>query len=102
MRGWRVMCGMITGWMCPRRSLGICWPFWVSSRRLRRLFVSLTMWLGHENAYVRTSAAAAIADAVEHHPQTGHGTIDALQALYREKVCRFVLRWSCAECVACH
>ncbi|KAF8434348.1 armadillo-type protein [Boletus edulis BED1] len=42
-------------------------------------------FLGHENAYVRASAAAAIADAVEHHPQTGHKTIDALRALYRDK-----------------
>ncbi|KAH0828924.1 armadillo-type protein [Lanmaoa asiatica] len=41
--------------------------------------------LGHENACVRTSSASAIADAVEHHPQAGHETIDALQALYREK-----------------
>lgn len=42
--------------------------------------------LGHDNAYVRTSSAAAIADAVELHPQTGDKTIGALQALYREKV----------------
>ncbi|KAF8131842.1 armadillo-type protein [Boletus edulis] len=42
-------------------------------------------FLGHENAYVRASAAAAIADAVEHHPLTGHKTIDALRALYRDK-----------------
>ena len=60
---------------------------------------SLTVWLGHENAYVGASSAALISAAVEHRPQTGHKTADALQALYREKVrpCRFVLHWSCPE-----
>ncbi|KAH7883448.1 armadillo-type protein [Phlebopus sp. FC_14] len=42
-------------------------------------------FLGHDNAYVRTSSAAAIADAVEHHPQTSERTIIALEELYREK-----------------
>ncbi|KAH0826065.1 armadillo-type protein [Lanmaoa asiatica] len=42
-------------------------------------------FFGHEKVYVRTSSAAAIADAVEHHLQAGHETIGALQALYREK-----------------
>ncbi|KAF8553713.1 ARM repeat-containing protein [Imleria badia] len=42
-------------------------------------------FLDHDNVYVRTSAAAAIAAAVEHLPQAGMDTIDALQALYREK-----------------
>ncbi|KAF8120671.1 hypothetical protein EV363DRAFT_1188658, partial [Boletus edulis] len=43
-------------------------------------------FLGHNNTYVRTSAAAAIADVVEHHPQTGHATINVLQALYHDKL----------------
>ena len=39
-----------------------------------------------------------MADAVEHHPQTGGKTIGALQALYREKVRRrrfFFFFFSC-------
>ncbi|KIJ63493.1 hypothetical protein HYDPIDRAFT_175892 [Hydnomerulius pinastri MD-312] len=42
-------------------------------------------FLGHDNAYVRTSSAAAIADTVEHLPQTSEKTIMALEDLYREK-----------------
>lgn len=53
---------------------------------LSRLDASRTVGLGHENAYVRTNSAAAIADAIEHHPQIGHETIDVLQALYQARV----------------
>ncbi|KAF8883249.1 armadillo-type protein [Infundibulicybe gibba] len=42
-------------------------------------------FLAHENAYVRTSTAAAIAEAVEHWPQTIHETVTSLQDYYREK-----------------
>lgn len=49
------------------------------------------MRAGNDNVYVRTSSAAAIAAAVEHHPQSGHGAIGALQALYLEKVRRIGL-----------
>ena len=35
---------------------------------------------------MRTSTASAIAAAVEHHPQKGHETVEALKALYRDKV----------------
>ncbi|KIJ11894.1 hypothetical protein PAXINDRAFT_157123 [Paxillus involutus ATCC 200175] len=42
-------------------------------------------FLGHDNAYVRVASAAAIAEAVEHHPQASEKAIVALQALYREK-----------------
>ncbi|KAL4068779.1 armadillo-type protein, partial [Scleroderma yunnanense] len=45
----------------------------------------LLPFLGHENAYARTSSASAIADAVAHVPQTSEKTIAALQDLYREK-----------------
>ncbi|KAF9234000.1 armadillo-type protein [Melanogaster broomeanus] len=48
-------------------------------------FVELLDFLGHDNAYVRTSSAAAIAEAVEHHPQTSEKIVTALQDLYREK-----------------
>lgn len=44
------------------------------------------LFLGHENAYVRTSAAVAIAEAVEHWPQSVDATIHTLQEFYREKV----------------
>jgi hypothetical protein len=47
---------------------------------------------GHQNGYVRTSSAAAIAEAVEHWPQTIKATLDALQEFYREKVCTIYLR----------
>ncbi|KAJ7600549.1 armadillo-type protein [Mycena floridula] len=45
----------------------------------------LTPYLGHANAYVRSSISAAIADAVEHWPETAEGTVNALQAEYRDK-----------------
>ncbi|KAJ6493600.1 armadillo-type protein [Mycena vitilis] len=41
--------------------------------------------LGHDNAYVRRGAAAAIAESVEHWPQAAHSTIEALQEYYRDK-----------------
>jgi hypothetical protein len=44
-----------------------------------------TQRLEHENAYVRTSTAAAIAEAVEQVPQTAKQAIGNLQAFYREK-----------------
>ena len=69
-------------------------PSWV-----RLVFVILAIsesWVGHENAYARTGAAVAIADAVEHHPQLTYDTIIALQALYRETV-----RTYCCFCVSC-
>jgi hypothetical protein len=42
--------------------------------------------LEHANAYVRTSASAAIAEAVESWPQSIHESLIKLQAFYREKV----------------
>jgi hypothetical protein len=42
---------------------------------------------GHDNAYVRSSVAAAIAEAVELLPQTTETTISTLCEYYREKVC---------------
>ncbi|KAF7294474.1 TOG domain-containing protein [Mycena kentingensis (nom. inval.)] len=41
--------------------------------------------LGHDNAYVRKAAGAAIADAVQQWPQTLHATVLALQDYYRDK-----------------
>lgn len=40
----------------------------------------------HENAYVRISVAAALAEAVEQSPQSASQTIKTLCGLYREKV----------------
>jgi hypothetical protein len=40
----------------------------------------------HNNAYVRTSAASAIAEAVIYWPRKSALTIAALQDFYREKV----------------
>ncbi|KAJ6607520.1 armadillo-type protein [Mycena sp. CBHHK59/15] len=45
----------------------------------------LLPFLGHDNAYVRRSAAAAIAEAVEHWPQAVHSTVSAMQEYYRDK-----------------
>lgn len=39
----------------------------------------------HDNAYVRASTAAAIADAVEHWPQSITSTLSDVQEFYREK-----------------
>ena len=47
--------------------------------------------LDHENAYVRTSAAAAFIEAVDHWPSSTTSTLIALQDLYRDKVCRCLL-----------
>ncbi|KAJ7043552.1 armadillo-type protein [Mycena alexandri] len=41
--------------------------------------------LGHDNAYVRRGAAAAIAGSIEHWPQAVHSTLIALQEYYRDK-----------------
>lgn len=40
---------------------------------------------GHENAYVRTSAAAAIAEAAVQWPQTTEKVVNVLQDYYRDK-----------------
>ncbi|GJE94641.1 ARM repeat-containing protein [Phanerochaete sordida] len=46
---------------------------------------SLIGYLEHDNAYVRASTAAAIADAVEHWPQSITSTLSDVQEFYREK-----------------
>ncbi|KAF8057458.1 armadillo-type protein [Lyophyllum atratum] len=46
---------------------------------------ALLHYLGHDNAYVRSSVAAAIAEGVEHWPQTIQKTVIVLQDFYREK-----------------
>lgn len=45
----------------------------------------LLEYLGHENAYVRSSLADAIAEGVEHWPQVIQKTVDMLQEYYRDK-----------------
>ncbi|TFK45118.1 armadillo-type protein [Crucibulum laeve] len=45
----------------------------------------LIEYLGHDHAYVRSSVAAAIAEAVEQWPQTIENSITVLQEYYREK-----------------
>ncbi|KZT22524.1 ARM repeat-containing protein [Neolentinus lepideus HHB14362 ss-1] len=45
----------------------------------------LLAYLGHNNSYVRASAAAALADAVDHHPRSSEATIKALEQLYCDK-----------------
>ncbi|KAJ7281606.1 armadillo-type protein [Mycena rebaudengoi] len=45
----------------------------------------LLPFLGHDNSYVRRSAAAAIAEAVEIWPQEVHSTVTTLQEYYRDK-----------------
>lgn len=42
---------------------------------------------GHDNAYVRSSAAAAIAEGVEQWPQNIEITLATLKDYYRDKVC---------------
>ncbi|KAG5725284.1 Translational activator gcn1 [Termitomyces sp. T112] len=46
---------------------------------------TLLGYLGHNNAYVRSSAASAIADGAEHWPQAIQKVIQVLQEFYREK-----------------
>ena len=46
--------------------------------------------LEHDNAYVRSSAAAAFVECLEHWPQSIDETLDALEDLYRDKVFNFV------------
>ncbi|EPQ55338.1 ARM repeat-containing protein [Gloeophyllum trabeum ATCC 11539] len=42
-------------------------------------------YLGHDNSYVRSSAAAGLADAVQHYPQLSARVVKALERLYRDK-----------------
>ncbi|KAF7308577.1 TOG domain-containing protein [Mycena chlorophos] len=65
--------------------------------------------LGHDNAYVRSATAAAIAEAVQQWTQTLHATLVSLQDYYRDKAKilapefdefvsnRFVLLWLLAK-----
>ncbi|KAK0468862.1 armadillo-type protein [Armillaria novae-zelandiae] len=46
---------------------------------------ALLPYLNHDHSYVRSSTAAAIAEAVEHWPQSIADTVNALQEYYREK-----------------
>lgn len=46
--------------------------------------------VGHGNAYVRSSVAAAVAEGVEHWPQTIQKTVLVLQSYFREKVLHFL------------
>ncbi|KAK0212097.1 armadillo-type protein [Desarmillaria ectypa] len=46
---------------------------------------ALLPYLNHDHTYVRSSTAAAIAEAVEHWPQSIKETVTALQEYYREK-----------------
>ncbi|KAG5642517.1 hypothetical protein DXG03_002618 [Asterophora parasitica] len=46
---------------------------------------TLLSFLGHDNAYVRSGTAAAIAESVEHWPQTIQKSVLVLQDFYREK-----------------
>ncbi|KAJ6518743.1 armadillo-type protein [Mycena sanguinolenta] len=45
----------------------------------------LLPFLGHDNAYVRRGAAAAIAESVEHWPQAVYSTVTTLREYYRDK-----------------
>ncbi|KAK2463021.1 hypothetical protein APHAL10511_004676 [Amanita phalloides] len=45
----------------------------------------LLNYLGHDNAFVRSSAAAAIADGVVQYPRTIEGVLGALKDYFREK-----------------
>ncbi|TFK50812.1 ARM repeat-containing protein [Heliocybe sulcata] len=47
--------------------------------------VPILPYLGHDNSYVRSSTASALADAVEHYPQSAEATFKALEELYRDK-----------------
>jgi hypothetical protein len=57
-----------------------------------RIFFAFSILMGrsveHDNAYVRSTAAAAFTEAVEHWPVSATETIHALLQLYHEKVAR--------------
>ncbi len=46
------------------------------------------MTIGHDNAYVRSGAADAIANAVEHWPESAQATLAEIEKHYRDKVRR--------------
>jgi hypothetical protein len=71
-------------WMSPNPSLTISLNILVRSGHLDVGCISCSS--GHENAYVRSSLADAIAEGVEHWPQVIQKTVDKLQDFYREKV----------------
>ena len=49
------------------------------------IVVELTPGVEHDNAYVRSSTASALADSVEHWPQSVTSTLTELQDYYRDK-----------------
>lgn len=70
--------------MFPNPSLIISLNILVRSSHLDVVRISCNS--GHENAYVRSSLADAIAEGVGHWPQVIQKTVDMLQEYYRDKV----------------
>jgi hypothetical protein len=70
--------------MSPNHFSRIYLTFLVNISAILTTF-SQSWYLEHANAYVRISAAIAIASAVENWPQVLHDTLLKIQTFYREK-----------------
>jgi hypothetical protein len=73
------------GWTFPKTSLIV---FYISlvSATVVPIIEAFSQLIGHENEYVRSSTASAIAATVEQHQQTIQQTLLSLKDYYREKV----------------
>ena len=84
---WQVTYGKTMDWMSQKTSLRICFLISVGTPALWDEQPTNRIALEHENAYVRSSTAAALAEAViDYWPATVSVVLSTLQEFYREKV----------------
>lgn len=87
---WLVSYGKITVWTCPRHFCRRCSSSLVGLIVLTvynmKVVLKNVSSAEHDNAYVRSSTAAAFIECVEHSPQSITETLAALEDLYRGKV----------------
>jgi hypothetical protein len=73
------------GWTSPKNSSILFYIFLVSATVVP-IIGAFSQPIGHNNEYVRSSTARAIAATVEQHQQTIQQTLLTLKDYYREKV----------------
>jgi hypothetical protein len=93
MLGWLDTYGRTTVWIFPKPSSIISLNILVRFCHADDSRFSCSS--GHDNAYVRSSLADAIAEGVEHWPQVIGQTVHVLQGYYRDKVgLSYVLKYT--------
>jgi len=78
--------GKTMGWTSPNSSLILFYISLVSTTVAPIIGAFSQLIVGHDNEYVRSSTASAIAATVEQHQQTIQQTLLTLKDYYREKV----------------